>query len=81
MKLTYKTQMIAAVMIILLTIILTELFDFWLYRNAGFVVCGLLWILHPVLPQGAEVSQRTLLWVRAAGVFLILIGIFTRVHP
>ncbi len=80
MKLTYKTQMIAAVMIILLANILTELFDFWLYRSAGFAVCGLLWIIHPVLPHGAEVSEKTLLWVRAAGILLILTGIFTRVH-
>ena len=35
---------------------------------------------HPVLPNGAEVSKRTLLWVRIAGIILILIGIFTRVH-
>ncbi len=80
MKLTYKKQMIISVIIIILTNIMTDIFDFWIYRSVGFVICGLIWILHPVLPNGAEVSQRTLLWTRVAGGILILIGVFTRVH-
>ena len=48
--------------------------------GAGFVVCGLLWIVHPVLPKGVEVSERTVLATRVAGIILILIGIFTRVY-
>ncbi|MBE6709726.1 MAG: hypothetical protein E7579_01270 [Ruminococcaceae bacterium] len=80
MKLTYKIQLILSIILILLANILTELLHHWLFRSAGFAVCGLLWIIHPVLPHGAEVSKRTLLWVRLAGILLILIGIFTRVH-
>ena len=80
MKLTYKKQMIIAVIIIILANIMTDIFDFWIYRRVGFVICGLIWILHPVLPNGAEVSKRTLLWTRIAGIILILIGVFTRVH-
>ncbi|MBR3601895.1 MAG: hypothetical protein IKL49_06205 [Lachnospiraceae bacterium] len=80
MKLNYKMQMIISIVIIILANIITEMFDFWIYRSLGFCVCGLLWIIHPVLPNGAEVSKRTLQWVRIAGIILILIGIFTRVH-
>lgn len=80
MKQTYKMQMIISVIIIIFTNILTEIFDFWIYRSIGFVICGLLWVFHPVLPNGAEVSKRTLLWVRIAGVLLILSGVFSRVR-
>lgn len=80
MKLTYKTQIGVALAIILLANVLSTIFKHWIYRSAGFVVCGLLWIIHPVLPSGAEVSKRTMLWVRIAGIILILIGIFTRVY-
>ena len=80
MKLNYKMQMIISIVIIILANIITEMFDFWIYRSLGFCVCGLMWIIHPVLPNGAEVSKRTLLWVRIASIILILIGIFTRVH-
>ncbi len=80
MKWTYKTQMEIAVAIIILANVLSTIMKHWIYRSAGFVVCGLLWIVHPVLPSGAEVSKRTELWVRIAGIILILIGIFTRVY-
>ena len=80
MKLTYKVQTIVSVIIIILANIITEIFDFWIYRSIGFAICGFLWIVHPVLPNGAEVSKKTLSWVRLAGVILILIGVFTRVH-
>lgn len=48
MKLTYKKQMIIAVIIIILTNIMTDIFDFWIYRSIGFGICGLIWIVHPV---------------------------------
>ena len=80
MKWTYKAQMINSLVIIILVNILSTIFKHWIYRSAGFVVCGLLWIVHPVLPKGAEVSERTVLATRVAGIILILIGIFTRVY-
>ncbi len=58
MKLTYKKQMIIAVIIIILTNIMTEIFDFWIYRSVGFVICGLMWIIHPVLPNGAKYPKE-----------------------
>lgn len=80
MKMTYKTQLIATVVIVILANGVADVFNHWSYRSIGFIMCGLLWIIHPVLPNSAEVSKRTLLWVRIAGVILILIGIFSRVH-
>ncbi len=80
MKLTYKAQMIISVIVILLGNIISTILKHWIYRSAGFAVCGLFWIIHPVLPKGADVSKKTLLWVRIAGLILILIGVFTRVH-
>ena len=80
MKLAYKAQMIVSLIIILLANIISTILKHWIYRSAGFVVCGLLWFIHPVLPNGAEVSKKTLLWTRIAGVILILVGIFTRAY-
>lgn len=80
MKFTYNVQMIVSLIVILLANVLSTVLKHWVYRSAGFVVCGLLWIIHPVLPNGAEVSKRTLFWTRIAGVILVLIGVFTRAH-
>ena len=80
MKLTYQAQMILSVVLIILANILTDVFDFWIYRSVGFAVCGLLFIVHPVVPKNIEASKKAIFWTRIAGVILILIGIFTRVH-
>ena len=80
MKLTYKVQIVLSVIIIILANILTDIFDFWVYRSIGFAVCGLLFIVHPVIPASIEGNKKAIFWTRIAGVVLILIGIFTRVH-
>lgn len=80
MKLTYKAQMIISVIIIILGNVLTEMFDFWIYRSIAFAICGLLFIVHPVVPNSLEANKTTIFWTRIAGVILILIGVFTRVH-
>ena len=80
MKLTYKAQMILSFFLVILGNILTEVFDFWIYRSIAFALCGLLFIVHPAVPNYLETNKTTILWTRIAGVILILIGIFTRVH-
>ena len=80
MKLTYRKQTALGVIIIVLANILTDAFEFWIYRSIGFGICGLMWIMHPVLPSNVEENEKTMLWARIAGVILILIGVFTRVH-
>ena len=80
MKLTYKTQLYLTFIIVLLANILSDIFSFWLYRSIGWVFCGLLHILHPVVPKGMEKNKKAVLCIRIAGVILILIGVFTRVH-
>lgn len=80
MKMSYKAQMIVCVIIVILANILTDVFDFWIYRSVGFAVCGLLWICHPVVPDSVAGNKRATIWTRIAGGILILIGIFTRVH-
>ena len=80
MKLTYKVQMLICLVIILSANVISTILQHWIYRSGGFVICGLLWIIHPVLPNGAEVSKKTLFWTRIAGIILILIGVFTRVY-
>ena len=80
MKLTYKAQMIVSVIIIILGNVLTDAFGFWIYRSIAFAICGLLFIVYPVVPKHLEGIEKAVFWTRIAGVILILIGIFTRVH-
>ena len=80
MKLTYNAQMILSFILVILGNILTDVFAFWIYRSIAFIICGLLFIVHPVVPKHLEGIDKAVFWTRVAGVILILIGIFTRVH-
>ncbi len=81
MKVTFKQRLWLTVILVLIGNILSEVFHHWAFRSAAFVICGLLHILRPVLPKNVEADKKNLLLaIRIAGVILILIGIFTRVH-
>ena len=80
MKLNYDAQLTISFILVILGNILTDVFDFWIYRSLAFVICGLLFIVHPVVPKLLEGIEKAIFWTRIAGVILILIGIFTRVH-
>ena len=80
MKLTYSAQLTISFVLVILGNILTDIFNFWIYRSIAFVICGLLFIVHPVVPDYLETNKTTIFWTRIAGVILILIGSFTRVH-
>lgn len=76
--LTYKTQLIVSVVLILLANILTTVLNHWIYRSIGFVLCGLLWILNPAMIKDRTPSKKFTRCIRLAGVVLVLIGVFTR---
>lgn len=80
MKLNYDAQLTISFILVILGYILTDVFDFWIYRSIAFVICGLLFIVHPVVPNYLETNKKTVFWTRIAGVILVLIGGFTRVR-
>ena len=77
MKLNYMAQMIIAVAIIVLCNIVGGILGYRFLRNIGFIVSGLLYAIHPVLPKNQEGNDESKKAVRIAGIFLILVGIFT----
>ena len=78
MKLNYKNQLILSCGIIILFNLLNTLFKHWIFTSIAYFLCGLLWILHPVMPASAVVTKRNLNIVRLGGVFFIFVAIFTR---
>lgn len=80
MKVTFTQRLWITAILVVIGNIFTEIFHHWAFRSAAWVICGLLHILRPALPANAENSKKMRLAVRIAGVILILIGVFTRVH-
>lgn len=80
MKLTYKSQLILAVIIFVAFYVLTIVFGHWVFRSIGLCICGLLYAIHPVVSQKDEGNKDVKKLVRIAGIFLFLAGLFTRVN-
>ena len=78
-KLTYEAQLTISFLVVILGCILSDIFNFWIYHSIAYVICGLLFIVHPVVPKHLEGIEKAVFWTRIAGVILILIGIFSRV--
>lgn len=81
MKLNYKKQLLLTVVIILVFNIMNTVFKHWIFTSIGYVLCGLLWVFHPVMPvilDDTQSAKRVTNAIRFAGVLLILIGVITR---
>jgi hypothetical protein len=80
LKLTYDVQLTISFIIVFIGSFLSDKLESWICHSISYVICGLLFIVHPVVPSHLEGIEKAVLWTRIAGVVLILIGIFTRVH-
>jgi len=80
MKTNYSRQLTISLVIIVLFDVLNMLFKHWVFTSIGYCLCGLLWIINPVPPKKIEENKYIRMGIRLAGLILILIGIFTRLH-
>lgn len=81
MKLNYKKQLLLTIAFILVFNVMNTVFKHWIFTSIGYVLCGLLWVFHPVMPvmpEDTQSAKRALNAIRFAGVLLILIGVITR---
>ena len=79
-KWTYEMQLTISFILVILGSILSDIFNFWIYHSIAYVICGLLFIMNPVVPKHLECVRKAVFWTRITGVVLILVGILTRVH-
>lgn len=80
MKLSYRNQIILTCAILLLFNVLNTAFKNWIFTNIGFVLCGLLWMVHPVMTKNVAPTKKNRRIVRISGAVLVLLGIFTRAY-
>ena len=77
MKLNDKVQMIITVVIFIAFYIVTMVTDQRIFRNIGLMICGLLYVIHPVVSEKDADNKSLKKYVRVAGVVLVLAGLFT----
>ena len=80
MKLAYKQQLILSCIMIIVANVLNAVLQSWVCTSVGFCLCGLLWLVHPVVLSAAP-PRRWVLWaIRGCGAFLIVVGLLVRVE-
>lgn len=73
----FKKQILPGVILVILANILAFAFHRGLFTNIAWIICGLLWIVHPVYPEQMD-AKKGRLASRLAGAVCILIGLVTR---
>ncbi len=75
---SFLTQLWIALGLVVAGFLLSVLLQNGVASNVGWVLAGLLFLLHPVLPQNQEETPGQLWLVRLSGVAVILVGVLVR---
>ncbi len=78
MKLNYSKQITVCFVIVLLFNFLTTLLKHWIWHSIGWYLCGLLWIINPVMIHDKTPTKKEKTILQIAGCIVIIIGIFSR---
>ena len=76
-KLNFKNQLILGVVILMAGFVCANVTKIAVCANIGWIIYGLLFVIHPVWPENAK-NPRVALYVRLVGVIIILLGLVTR---
>ena len=78
-KLTFKTQLIIGIILIIIANVLSFALYNGIFSNISWVIYGLLFIINPVYPKRCRNNEKKAkLGVRTAGIICIAVGLLTR---
>ena len=79
-QLTFKRQVLVGIGLIILSGILSQVFHHGIFHNIAWILYGLLFIFHPVWPEGWDYGDpaRVKKSCRIGGAICILIGLMIR---
>ena len=78
MKEEFRKQIAVTVIIVLVSNVLNTIFQQWIFSSIGHVICGLIWIVHPVKINDSRPEKSQFRECRIAGAILIVLGIMLR---
>lgn len=76
-KLNFKNQLILGVVILMAGFACATVTKIAVCANIGWIIYGLLFVIHPVWPENAR-NPRVALYMRLVGVIIILLGLVAR---
>lgn len=78
MKLTFKRQMCIGVAAVVIGFVLGMITRRGAYCNIGCVIYGLLFLIHPVVPEGLPMGKIERFLMRTVGGIIFAIGLVGR---
>lgn len=76
-KFTFKAQLFWGVIIAIVSCTLSFTLQKSFFMNAAWIIYGLMWIFHPVYPEGFD-DKRGRQLARVAGIICIAIGLIVK---
>lgn len=76
-RFTFKAQLLCGVIIAIASCTLSFALRRSIFMNIAWIIYGLMWLLHPVCPEGFDKSRGSQL-ARAAGVICIAVGLIVK---
>lgn len=77
-KLTYGKQIELAIILVVVCHILAHLLETGWIINMGWIVYGLLFLIHPVYPPNTEGNPKVKKYTQIAGMIIIIFGLILR---
>ena len=76
-RFTFKAQLLCGVIIAIASCTLSFALHSSIFMNIAWIIYGLMWIFHPVCPEGLDVKRGSQL-ARVAGVICIVVGLIVK---
>lgn len=76
-RFTFKAQLLCGVMIAIVSCTLSSALHKSIFINVAWIIYGLMWIFHPVCPEGFDKRRGSQL-ARVAGVVCIAVGLIVK---
>lgn len=77
-KITFKSQIIIGIILVVIGNILTFVFHKGVFSNVAWIIYGILFILNPVYPKFCTSEKKGKIGARIGGVLCILVGLITK---
>lgn len=76
-RFTFKAQLLCGVIIAIASCTLSFALHISIFMNIAWIIYGLMWIFHPVCPEGFDERRGSQL-ARVAGVVCIAVGLIIK---
>ena len=77
-KITFRTQLYIGILFVMSGFLLSTIFQNGIFSNLAHIFYGLLFVVHPAVPEHFTGNKYAIACSRATGIVIIVLGLVTR---